>query len=226
MTRPTIEEACTRAEAARGSRFSAFLYGPMLWWAERAGNAERRRRLLAGARGSVLEIGAGTGHNLSHYPNGLERLVLAEPEQNMARRLEGRVARVGVTAEVVRAPAEALPFDDDSFDTVVSTFVLCTVEDPSEALAETARVLRSGGSLLFLEHVRSERERLADWQDRLHRPWRSFADGCNCNRRTHQLLERAGFRTTAIAHAEWRRMPPIIRPLVSGSAHPAAGTWS
>jgi SAM-dependent methyltransferase len=154
MTRPTIEEACTRAEAARGSRFSAFLYGPMLWWAERAGNAERRRRLLAGARGSVLEIGAGTGHNLSHYPNGLERLVLAEPEQNMARRLEGRVARVGVTAEVVRASAEALPFDDDSFDTVVSTFVLCTVEDPSTSapsesdspIGRTACTARGGRS--------------------------------------------------------------------------------
>lgn len=226
MTRPTVEEARTKAETARGSRFSAFTYGPLVWWGERAGNAERRRELLASARGRVLEVGAGTGHNLPHYPNALERLVLAEPEKNMARHLERRLAKLGRTAEVVRAPAEALPFDDNSFDTVVSTFILCTVEDPSAALAEVARVLRPGGPLLFLEHVRSEEERLAHWQDRLHGTWESFADGCNCNRRTLELLKRAGFEVTAVAHAEWRRMPPVVRPLVRGSARATARTTS
>jgi SAM-dependent methyltransferase len=218
VTRPTLEEARARAETARGARSSAFLYGPILWWGERAGNADRRRKLLATAHGRVLEVGAGTGLNLPLYPEGLDRLVLTEPERNMARRLERRLARLGRSAEVVRAPAEALPFDDGAFDTVVSTLVLCTVEDPAASLAEVARVLRSGGSLLFLEHTRSEEPRLARWQDRLHGPWRSFADGCNCNRRTLELLEGAGFEVTVIERAAWRRMPPIVRPLIAGRA--------
>lgn len=218
VTRPTLEEASAMANTARGARSSAFLYDRILWWGERAGNADRRRKLLATAYGGVLEVGAGTGLNLPLYPEGLGRLVLTEPERNMARRLERRLARIGRSAEVVCAPAEALPFDDGAFDTVVSTLVLCTVEDPAASLAEVARVLRSGGSLLFLEHMRSEEPRLARWQDRLHGPWRSFADGCNCNRNTLALLEGAGFEITAIERAEWRRMPPIVRPLIAGRA--------
>jgi SAM-dependent methyltransferase len=218
MTRPTLEEAHARADTARGSRSSALLYGPILWWGERAGNADRRRDLLATVHGQVLEVGAGTGLNVPLYPGGLDRLVLTEPEPNMVRRLERRLARLGLSAEVVRAPAEALPFDAGTFDTVVSTLVFCTVEDPAAALVEVARVLRPGGSLLFLEHTRSEEPRLARWQDRLHGPWRSFADGCNCNRRTLELLERAGFEVTVIERAAWRRMPAIVRPLVAGRA--------
>jgi SAM-dependent methyltransferase len=218
LTRPTLEEARARAEIARGARSSALLYDRILWWAERAGNADRRRDLLASAHGHVLELGAGTGLNLPHYPDRVDRLVLTEPEKNMARRLERRLGWLGRSAEVIRAPAEALPFDDATFDTVVSTLVLCTVEDPTAALAEVARVLRPSGSLLFLEHVRSEHPRLARWQDRLHGPWRSFADGCNCNRRTLHLIARQGFDVELIDHATWRRMPRIVRPLVSGRA--------
>lgn len=136
----------------------------------------------------------------------------------MARRLERRLAKLGRSAEVIRAPADALPFDDGSFDTVVSTLVLCTVEDPAAALAEVARVLRPGGSLLFLEHVRSEQPRLARRLDRLHGAWRSFADGCNCNRRRLELLDQAGFEATVTERAAWRRMPQIVHPLVSGRA--------
>ena len=96
---------------------------------------------------------------------------------------------------------------------MVSTFVLCTVQNPRAALEEVARVLRPDGSLLFLEHMRSEEERLARWQDRLHGPWKSFADGCNSNPQTTELLTGAGFEVTAIERAAWRRMPPIVRPL-------------
>jgi SAM-dependent methyltransferase len=222
MTGLTIEEAEARAATVPGSRFFSLIYDPFLWWAERAGMAERRRVLLASARGSVLELGAGTGLNLRHYPDDLDRLVLAEPGGHMARRLRKRLDRLGRQAELVRAPAEALPFDDGTFDTVVSTLVLCTVEDPEGALAEIGRVLRPGGSLLFLEHVRSENRRLARWQDRLHGPWRSFAEGCNCNRPTLELLRRAGFEQSGPDRARWRRMPPIVRPLVCGRARPAA----
>jgi SAM-dependent methyltransferase len=217
MTTPTIEQAEALAHDAPGSWFSALTYDPFFAWGERAGMAERRRALLASARGSVLELGAGTGLNLAHYPDRLERLVLTEPDQHMAKRLERRLARFGTSAEIVRAPAELLPFADDSFDTVVSTLVLCTVEEPERSLAEIRRVLRRGGSLLFLEHVRSENPRLGRWQDRLNGPWRNFADGCNCNRRTLELL-RDRFEVSVSERASWRRMPPVLRPLVSGRA--------
>lgn len=212
--------AMAQAETVPGSWLSARTYDPCLWPAERAGMAERRRSLLAHARGAVLEIGAGTGLNLAHYPDGLDRLVLCEPEKQMAKRLERRAARLRKAAEVVRAPAEALPFDGQTFDTVVSTLVLCTVADPEASLDEIARVLRPGGALLFLEHVRSHHPRLARWQDRLQRPWQSFADGCQCNRRTLERLRRRGYGVAVIETASWRRMPPIVRPLVAGRATP------
>jgi SAM-dependent methyltransferase len=211
-----------RAEpVAKGSWFSARIYDPVVGFAERAGMADRRRKLVARAQGSTLELGAGTGLNLPHYPRNLERFVLAEPEEHMSKRLERRLQDLGREAEIIDAPAEALPFDENSFDTVVSTLVLCTVQDPERALEEVRRVLRPDGSFLFLEHVRSDSARLARWQDRLHGPWQAFADGCNCNRRTLELVDAAGFATTEVERAEWRRMPPLVRPLVSGRATPA-----
>ena len=90
---------------------------------------------------------------------------------------------------MIEAPAEKLPFEDDSFDTVTLTLVLCTVPDPPAALREIARVLKPGGRFLFLEHVRSEEPGLAKWQDRLHTPWYLFGDGCHCNRDTLATIE-------------------------------------
>src|SRR5262249_59698339 len=133
--------------------------------------------VLAGAGGEPLERGAGTGLNLELSPPTVERLVLTEPEPNMARQLRRRAERLGREVEIVDAPAEALPFEDASFDTVTGTLFLCTVGDPGRALAEIRRVLRQEGSFLFCEHVRADSERLARWQDRLHGPWRAFADG-------------------------------------------------
>ena len=154
-------------------RVSAALYDPFFWLTERAGLAARRRTLVRRATGRVLEIGAGTGLNVRHYAEDVE-LVLSEPEGAMADRLHARVAGLGRTATVVLAPAEALPFADGEFDTVVSTLVLCTVPDQALALREIHRVLKPGGKLLFMEHVRSDSLRWARWQDRLNRPWRAF----------------------------------------------------
>ena len=195
---------------------TAPLYDPFLWLGEKRGMAARRRHLLGRARGRVLEVGAGTGLNAPHYPAGVE-LVLTEPVEEMAALLERRVARTGVDATVVLAGAEALPFEDGEFDTVVSTMVLCTVEDPERAIAEIRRVLRPGGQLLFIEHVRSHRRGLAWLQDRLERPWKAFGDGCRCNRDTLTLIDRS-FRDTDVEHARWRGMPVIVHPLFAGAA--------
>jgi SAM-dependent methyltransferase len=137
-------------------RFVAATYDPFLALGERRGMHERRQRLLGRARGRVLEIGAGTGLNLAHYPDELEELVLSEPIDPMARRLELRLHRSGVRGSVLRAGADALPLATDSVDTVVSTLVLCTVPDPEVALDGIRRVLRPDGRLLFCEHVRSD----------------------------------------------------------------------
>jgi len=199
------------------SRFSAAAYDPFFWLAERAGLAERRRALVARAHGRVLEIGAGTGLNAAHYPDGLD-LTLSEPDEAMAARLRARLAALQRPAEVVLAGADALPFAAGSFDTVVSTLVLCTVPDPDVALQEIARVLRPGGQLLFLEHVRSDSSRWARWQDRLNGPWRAFAEGCNCNRRTLDTVARSSLDLGPVERAPMRAMVPLIRPLAVGSA--------
>jgi ubiquinone/menaquinone biosynthesis C-methylase UbiE len=166
----------------------------------------------------VLEIGAGTGLNLRHYPDSLEEIVFAEPEEPMARRLERKLATAGRRGKVVRVPAEALPFEDDSFDTAVCTLVLCTVSDPMRALSELARVLRPGGQLLFLEHVRAETPRLARWQDRLSGAWRRFGHGCNCNRETAALIEASPLSLERIEHGEIPKALPIVRPMIVGRA--------
>jgi ubiquinone/menaquinone biosynthesis C-methylase UbiE len=197
--------------------FSA-IYDPLLWVAERAGMAERRAELLSQARGQVLELGAGTGLNLPHYPDRLDELVLTEPSRPMVARLEQRVKKSGTSSSVMAAEAEQLPFEDDRFDTVVSTLVLCTVDEPRQAIDEIARVLRPGGKLLFLEHVRSDSRRLARWQDRLHRPWHAFAAGCNANRATVDLLRESPLRVDAVERDRWSWMPVLVHPLAIGTA--------
>lgn len=187
---------------------------------ERAGLSRSRRTLLAEARGRVLEVGPGPGMNLPHYPEEqVEELVLAEPEEPMARRLEKKLARAGRRGAVVRAPAQELPFEDGSFDTVVSTFVLCTVPDAARALDEIHRVLRPGGALLLIEHVRAvDSPRLARWQDRLEGPWKRFAHGCHCNRRTAEILERSTFSIERLERGRVPKASPLVAPMIVARA--------
>lgn len=208
----------TRGLVGRGwARMGAVVYDPFLWLGERRGMRDRRRRLLADAAGRVLEIGAGTGLNLEHYPSTVTELVLAEPELPMRRRLEQRIRRSAAPVRVSDASAEPLPFPDGSFDTVVSTMVLCTVPDPGAALAEVRRVLRPEGRLLFCEHVPADSPRLARWQRLLASPWAAFAQGCRCDRPLKDLI--AAALTVHRADAErWRGMPPLVGPLVVGAA--------
>lgn len=198
-------------------RIFAVAYDPFLWLGEIAGMRRRRGALLSTARGRVVEIGAGTGLNVAHYPGGIAELVLTEPEAGMRRRLTDRVRRNGRAARIVDSSAERLPLADASVDTVVSTLVLCTVDDPERTLAEIARVLRPDGQLLFIEHVRAGSPVLAAWQDRLLRPWRRFAGGCRCNRPTVDLMRACGFAVSA-DEVSWRAMPVIVKPLAVGRA--------
>jgi len=222
---PTVTSMTTIADdvTAPGApgpwaRTFAAVYDPVLWAGERAGMRARRRDLLALARGRTLELGAGTGLNLPHYPDAVDELILAEPAAPMRKRLQKAVRRGGRAATVLDAAAERLPMDDGSVDTVVSTLVLCSVEQPSAVLDEIKRVLAPGGQLLFLEHVRADSARLAAWQDRLETPWRRFAEGCRCNRPTVALIDAAGLRVRQRHDGTWRAMPAIVRPIVWGSA--------
>ncbi|HWV84368.1 MAG TPA: class I SAM-dependent methyltransferase [Capillimicrobium sp.] len=198
-------------------RLGARLYDGVLALGERRGMAARRRRLLGAARGRVLEIGAGTGLNLPCYGPGVTELVLTEPVAPMRDRLAERARREGVDVEIVDAAGEALPFPDGAFDAVVCTLVLCTVPDQEAALREIRRVLRPGGALLFIEHVRAGGAARAWAQDRLARPWRWIGAGCACNRETLPAIRRHFAQADAQADA-WRGMPGIVRPLVVGVA--------
>jgi SAM-dependent methyltransferase len=220
-THATIEsnahDPAGEAPAPRGNAFTAALYDPFVWLGERLGMRSRRRRLVSSARGRVLEIGAGTGLNLRHYPDSVDELVLAEPVESMAAHIDASARGGDTPVSVVHARAEELPFGDDSFDTVVSTLVLCTVGDPERAVAEVRRVLRPGGRFLFCEHVRADSRRLARWQERLAGPWALFADGCRCDRETLETIS-GQLSVESVEKERWCGMPAIVRPLVTGAA--------
>lgn len=204
-------------DATWGRLFSA-VYDRGLKGTEEAGLREMRREALAPASGRTIDLGAGTGANLGLYPAAVGELVLAEPDPHMAKQLRRKLVETGVDAELVEAPAERLPFEDASFDTAVFTLVLCTVPDPGAALAETARILKPGGRLLFVEHVRSDDPGLARWQDRLERPWHFLADGCHCNRDTVATIEASPLTVEHVEHDRLPKAPPLVRPLIRGSA--------
>ena len=162
--------------------------------AEALGLADRRRDLLTGLSGRVLEIGAGTGTNLRHYPAEVAEVVVVEPERYLRARLSEAAASAALAVAVVDAAAERLPLEDSSFDAAVASLVLCSVVDPARALAELSRVLRPSGELRFLEHVASPhagRRRAQRVADATVWPW--LSGGCHLGRETTTLLTRAGF---------------------------------
>jgi ubiquinone/menaquinone biosynthesis C-methylase UbiE len=199
------------------SRFFAVTYDRFSKGMEDAGLAEMRRNLIEGASGDVLEIGGGTGANLSYYGAGVESLTVTEPERPMLKRLERKARERNSRATILRAPAEDLPFEDASFDTVVSTLVLCGVDDQPRAVRELRRVLRPGGRLIFIEHVRSDDPQTAKMQDRMN-PLNRFVVCCDCNRPTLDTVRSAGFDVTELQQTELPKSPPFGRPLIIGTA--------
>ena len=200
-----------------GDSFFAMTYDRMMGKTEEAGLRDMRKRLLADAKGRVLEIGGGTGANLPWYGPEVESLTMTEPSPPMVRRLERRRTGLGATATVLRAPAEDLPFESGTFDVAVSTLVLCGVDDQPRALRELRRVLRPGGTLLFFEHLRAQDPKLARQQDKMN--WLNrIVVRCDCNRPTLDTIRQAGFTVTAVEHTELPKSPPFVTPAIIGAA--------
>jgi ubiquinone/menaquinone biosynthesis C-methylase UbiE len=205
-------------DATVGRSFTAW-YGCMMRLIDERGLRDTRREVLGEAHGRVLDIGTGTGSNLRLFPTAVEELVLAEPDAHMQSVLRRRVSEMdGRAIELVQAPAESLPFEDSSFDCVTATMVICTMPDPKCGLDEIARVLKPGGSFLFLEHVRSGNPRIARTQDRLERSWRFIADGCHCNRDSLAMIEASRLTVQRVNLGYMPLAPQFIKPLIFGSA--------
>jgi ubiquinone/menaquinone biosynthesis C-methylase UbiE len=206
-----------------GHRVVAALYDRATAAAERGWLGDQRRALLSTAAGRTLEIGAGTGANLAHLPAAVTTLVLAEPDPAMRRRLERRLAgapRSGARVDASRA--ERLDLADAGVDTVVATLVLCSVEDPVAALAEVRRVLRPGGRLLLLEHVRAAGAR-GRWQERLSPLWRRVAAGCHPDRDTLAAVRAAGFATDDLRLVRGGPGRSLLTPWIVGGATAPGG---
>ena len=188
---------------------------------EPRGLQELRDETVAGLSGRVLEVGAGTGANFRRYPQDVTQLVATEPDPHMLERARKHATELGRTIELHDASAEDLPFEDASFDAVVSILVLCSVSDQAQALAEIRRVLKPGGQLRFIEHIRFDGALGGAYQDLLAPLWRWLGAGCNPNRRTGQAIADAGF--TIESSRRFKLAPPVpplcvTRPAIAGTA--------
>jgi len=200
--------------------FVAAIYDRCLAGEERAYLAALREELLSGARGVVVEVGAGTGLNFPHYRAGQVHTVEAvEPDPHMRRRSEWRARQAAVPVQLHDGTAENLPFAAGHADTVVATLVVCSVDDPQRAIRELRRVLKPDGVLLFIEHVHSEQGLRAHIQNWVTPVWRRIAANCHVNRASVQLLQQAGFDVQETCPVVGRG--PWGNRIVAGSAHVA-----
>jgi ubiquinone/menaquinone biosynthesis C-methylase UbiE len=203
-------------------RLFALWYPIVCGISERAGQREIRRELIEQAGGRTLEVGAGSGLNLPYYTAAVSALVITEPSRHMRRHLRAQLESspppVG-SWQLVDCPGQELPFEDESFETIIATYVHCTIPDPQRALAEFARVLRPGGRYLFLEHVHAgEGTVLGHIQDLVEIPHRYIAAGCHPNRRTETLLSESPFEVERLERGTQPRAFPTVRPTIIGSA--------
>ncbi len=203
------------------SWFEAVIYDWLTRQSEESCLQAWREDLLENIYGEVLEVGAGTGANLGYYGHSVKRLVLAEPDYYMRRKLRSKITDTGPgSVKIVNDPLEALSFPDAAFDFVVGTLVLCSVRNPDKALGEVYRVLVPGGSYVFLEHVAAEnRPRRYRWQQRLEPLWKRVAGNCHLTRRTAKAISRAGFLTANMIEESMRKTSPVFRPTIRGVAY-------
>ena len=208
----------------------ARLYNWLTWAGELTTVGRWRTEALQTARGRLLIVGLGPGHDLTHLPPAVTEVVAVEPAAAMRRissrrmRSIGARRRSGPPVQLIAGVGEHLPLPDASVDSVLLALVLCTVDDPVAVLGEVARVLRPGGDVCILEHVRArDGSVLGRLQDRLARPWSLIAGGCEPHRRTRLALQAAGFDTSGLADRTCVLNVPLLAPTLIGVARPPAG---
>lgn len=177
-----------------------------------------RDRALAPARGRILEIGFGTGRNLTHYPPNVKRIEAIDPDLDLDRLSMPRIAKSAIAVDFHHLDAAHLPFEEARFDTVVSTFTLCSIPDIAHALSEIRRVLKPGGQFLFLEHGLAPDPRVARWQDRLNDAWKPLAGGCHLNRPVRSMIEDAGLALGDAQQYYLKHVPRFLGYLTEGVA--------
>lgn len=177
-----------------------------------------RTGLLAQVHGEALELGIGTGLNLLHYPKTIAGLHAVDPANLLPKIVTERSIGRPFPIRIQHISAESLPYDDRSFDVVVSTWTLCTIPDPVKALQEVGRVLKPDGAFLFLEHGRSEDEKVATWQDRLNPIQNIVGCGCNLNRKIDRLIEQASLKITILDRFQMQGVPRLGGAMYKGTA--------
>ncbi len=177
-----------------------------------------RRQLLASTHGDVLELGIGTGLNLPYYPRTIEELHAVDPAELLPKTLAERSALLPFPVRIQRCAAEALPHPDRRFDYVVSTWTLCTIPNPVLALQEVRRVLKPGGTFLFIEHGRSDDHAIAAWQDRLNPVQNFIGCGCNLNRQIDRMISQSGLTITHLDRFSMQGVPRLAGEMYQGTA--------
>jgi len=182
----------------------------------------QRRKVVPRAKGRILEIGMGSGHNLAFYdPEKVEMVWGLEPGEAMRKMCQPKAERAPFKVELIDLPGEEIPLEDNSADTVLTTFTLCTIPDAAAALAQMRRVLKPGGELIFLEHGESPDERVRKWQHRIEPFWKPMAGGCHVTRRIPEMIESAGFQ---IVEMESGYLPGLVGKLLAFAAYEHWGT--
>jgi ubiquinone/menaquinone biosynthesis C-methylase UbiE len=183
--------------------------------------AEQRKTCLAGVTGTVLEVGFGSGHNLPYYPAAVQKVVAVDPSQESAKLARKRIAAARFPVEYVPLAGEEIAAADASFDSVVSTFTLCTIPDPLTALRQMLRVLKPDGKFFFVEHGRSFEPNVQRWQDRMNGVQQAMCGGCNMNRDIERLVREAGFAFEEIDKYYVKGQPKIVSFMTRGIARRA-----
>lgn len=191
------------------------------WIMERSDPEElqaERSAAVSDATGEALEIGVGTGANFAHYPSTVTAVTAVEPSNGMNARARRARAQAAIPVRLIAGDGQSLPFANGSFDTVLALFVLCTIPDPDRTLSEAQRVLKPGGSLLFLEHVSAPEPGVRRWQRRLEPIWKRIGCGCHLTRDTEAKISTAGFEVTRIDRYWLAKAPRVVGWVIRGSA--------
>lgn len=176
-----------------------------------------RSRYVSQARGDVLEIGIGSGHNLAHYGDEVKSVTGVDPAAELTDKARERAERIDVPVEVLGISGESLDLDNNAFDTVVCTWTLCSIPNPYRAVDEMRRVLKPGGQMIFVEHGLSDDANIAKWQRRVEPLWKIIGGGCHLTRRADELLSDGGFVITS-KESGYEKGPKIAAFMVHGLA--------